>query len=107
MSAAFCRVTLLWMILTAPVSAQQVIQVHCGAGGTIASALTHTARLLTIVVHGTCNENLTIARDDVTLEGASVGGAIFGPDDTKHTIFISGAAPVTIQFLTLTGVPTG
>jgi parallel beta-helix repeat protein len=95
--------SLLGVSLTAPASAQQVIQVQCSAGGTIASALARPARSLTIVVHGTCNENVTIARDDVRLEGAPGGGTIFGPDDTKHTIFISGAARVTIQSLSVTG----
>jgi len=94
------------MATTAPASAQQTVQVHCGAGGTIASALARPARSLVIVVHGTCDENVTIARDDVTLEGAPGGGTVFGPDSTKHTIFVTGSR-VTIKSLSVTGGRNG
>lgn len=81
-------------------AAQHTIQVHCGAGGTIASALAHTARTLVIVVHGTCNENVTIARDDVTLKGAA-GATVSGPDATTDTITVTGAR-ITINSLSVT-----
>jgi hypothetical protein len=97
--------SLLTIYLTAPATARQTVQVHCGAGGTIASALTHPARALVIMVHGTCNENITIARDDVTLEGAP-GATISGPDATKNTITVTGSR-IAIKSLSVTGGSNG
>jgi hypothetical protein len=97
--------SLLTVAFAAPATAQQPVQVQCGAGGTIASALARPAGALVIVVNGTCNENVTIARDDVTLKGAP-GATISGPDSTKNTITVTGAR-ITIESLSVTGGSNG
>jgi hypothetical protein len=47
------------------------VTVDCAAGDSIQGALNHRATDLTIVVSGICEEDVTITRDNVTLEGAS------------------------------------
>ena len=59
---------------------------------------------LTITIEGTCQEQVTIDRDDVTLIGHSSGGGIAGPVGTPRTIVVSnGTSRVIIQNLTLSG----
>ena len=58
---------------------------------------------LTITVSGTCNENVTIIRNDVTLQGAAAGSGIAGPDTTLNTILIDGAQRVILDNLTVSG----
>jgi Right handed beta helix region len=71
--------------LPTPASALDSITlpVDCGRGQTIKSALSFTdflRRPLVLVVRGTCNENVAITRDDVTLQGdPGVGGTVNGP----------------------------
>lgn len=79
--------------------------VDCNSGGTIASALAYPAHALIVNVQGTCNENLTIGREDVTLLGAT-GATVSGPDNTRNTITVTGAR-VTIDNLIVTGGRNG
>ena len=85
------------------------VRVDCAAGQTIAHALGvgNERHALRVTVMGQCNENVSIARDDVTLEGDSViGGVVSGPDSSSDTIRITGSR-VTVRALTVTGGRNG
>jgi hypothetical protein len=107
----FWNARILWcglamaVAITSPATAQRTISVNCGAGHTIAAALANPARSLIITVHGSCSENVTIARDDVTLQGVA-GATVSGPDVTKNTITVAGAR-VVISTLTVMGGRNG
>lgn len=77
----------------------QVISVDCGAGS-IGSALARArpGGSLTITVVGTCTEDVTIARNDVTLQGS---GQVVGQ------ITVDGAQRVVITGVTVTGPGSG
>ena len=87
----------------------KTVNVGCADGDTIAEALRKGEdKSLVITVQGTCQENVTIARDDVTIEGDPVtGGGLTGPDPALHTISIDGARRVVIRNLTVTGGRNG
>jgi parallel beta-helix repeat protein len=91
-------------------SGPSLINVNCPQGQTITEALEQLVGAnnypVTIQVKGTCNENITIVRDDVTLIGDPSGGAINGPDLNKHTIDIR-AGRTVIDSLTVTGGRAG
>lgn len=70
------------------------LTVDCGGGQSIANALANNGGPLIVTVQGTCNEHVTIARDDVTLEGD--GAAIAG------SVTIDGGRRVVVANLTIT-----
>ena len=76
--------------------------VNCGTDtiGDVLAAATPGGRL-TITINGTCTENVTITRDDVTLEGNG------GSDVVDGQISINGARRVMIKNLTVTGPGAG
>ena len=79
--------------------------VDCSKGQTISSAIARgdASKPLVINVRGTCNEHVTISRDDVTLRGQPGGGAtVTGPDASLDTILIL-KDNVNIEDLTVTG----
>src|SRR5262247_1423870 len=75
-------------------SKDRTVNVDCGAGDTIAKALTKgdDRKSLTILITGICNENVVINRSDVKLAAAA----------TVDTIRVTGNR-VTIDGLTVTG----
>jgi parallel beta-helix repeat protein len=80
-----------------------VKKVDCTKGQTITDALQKfDAKPITIEVKGTCNENVTIDRDDVTLIAHPSGGAISGVEPFDATIIVNGDRTV-IDGLTVTG----
>lgn len=80
------------------------VTVDCSAGQSITDVLQIVSGSpLTITVSGTCNENVTITRNDVTLRGAAAGSGITGPDTTLDTILIDGAQRVILDTLTVSG----
>jgi len=81
------------------------VEVDC-AVGTIADALKNPGNLLTIMVKGTCNENVTIARDTVTLQADPAGGEVHGPNSNLATITVAGQ-DVLIDGLRVTGGRNG
>jgi parallel beta-helix repeat protein len=85
------------------------ILVRCERGETVAKALTLRRGQVpvVIVVKGTCQESVTITRDDVTLRGAREGSSIVGTDLEQDTILIDGAHRVTIENLALRGERNG
>jgi hypothetical protein len=60
------------------------------------------ARPLTLLIRGTCSENVTIVRDDVTLQGEP-GAAVEAADPAQAAIRIDGARRVRIQGLSVRG----
>jgi hypothetical protein len=78
-------------------------------GQTISSAIERgdARKPLVVLVRGTCNEHVTISRDDVTLRGQPGGGAtVTGPDASLDTILIL-KDTVNIEDLTVTGGNNG
>lgn len=75
--------------------------VDCAAGKTITDALRRArpGRPLLVIIEGTCQEDVEITADDVTLQGGS--GAVDGQ------ITIDGARRVVIDGLTVTGNGNG
>ncbi|MCM2312861.1 MAG: right-handed parallel beta-helix repeat-containing protein [Steroidobacteraceae bacterium] len=79
--------------------------VDCSRGQKIANALRQGdfRKPLVVVVRGTCNEHVSISRDDVTLRGRPGSGAtVNGPDSGTDTIVIL-KDTVNIEDLTVTG----
>lgn len=87
-------------------SGPAAVTVDCAAGQTIAAALATPGTPLTITVVGTCNENVVINRDDVTLTAGAAGAGVNGPSATANAINIL-ADRVTIDGLTVTGGSSG
>ena len=84
-----------------------VKQVNCSKGQTITRALEESdGNPITIQVKGTCDDNVEIVRDDVTLIADPSGGTIDGPDPNKNTIGVK-AARTVIDGLTVTGGRSG
>lgn len=82
-------------------------QVNCDEGKTIAEALEQAGdHELVIVVNGTCQENVVIARGRVTLLAGHSGAGVNGPNLQASTILVRGAH-VTIDGLTVTGGASG
>lgn len=83
------------------------VEVDCAIGQTISQALQSLSTSLTIVVKGTCNENVVVARDVVTLQADPVaGGTVNGPVSTLATITVAGQ-DVLIDGLQVTGGRNG
>jgi hypothetical protein len=80
--------------------ADQSVTVTCGTD-TIAAALANAAPdgRLTITVNGTCTENVTIERNQVTLKG----GAVAGTGAAQPVIDILGARGIVIDNMTVQG----
>jgi parallel beta-helix repeat protein len=81
------------------------LPVDCGRGSTITKALSFTDLLhrpLVLAVRGTCNENVTITRDDVTLQGAP-GASVSTTNASQPAINVKSATRVLIDGLTVNG----
>jgi Periplasmic copper-binding protein (NosD) len=90
---------------TASALADLVINVNCAGGSSIGRALDRPTvfdRRLVLVVSGTCNENASIARDDVVVRAAG-GGGVAATDATKPAILVDGAKRVALENLVVTG----
>jgi parallel beta-helix repeat protein len=85
-------------------SKDRTVTVDCASGDTIARALTRgdDRKSLTILISGTCSENVVINRSDVKLSSATSGATVVGPDATLDTIRVTGSR-VTIDGITVTG----
>jgi hypothetical protein len=81
--------------------------VDCDHGETITRALRFVRPGDTIVIEGTCNENLLLSSptghyNGVTLDGQGAA-TISGPDPTLNVIELTGVSRFTIRGLTITG----
>jgi parallel beta-helix repeat protein len=96
-----------FLVLLAPalVMAQSLltIRVNCDRGQSVQSALNLLFVPATIVVTGTCHENIEIKKDDVTIKG----GTFVGPDPNQNTIQVHAARRVLITGATVTGANHG
>jgi hypothetical protein len=79
--------------------------VDCGAGQTVTAALAQAAnrRAVTIVISGVCTESVTIARDDVTLIGASPVDGLQAPASGASPVAVVGGQRVNLRQVTLQG----
>lgn len=92
-----------WYSVGPGIPVSNSITVDCSAGQTISHALQQIpGNPLTITVKGTCNENVQIIRDDVTLIGHPSGGGVNGIDPHNDTIWVR-ASRTIIDSLTITG----
>ncbi len=74
------------------------VTVNCTAGKKIADALAQGATDIRVV--GTCNENVEIRRDDVSIEGVNNSATVIG------SLFINGVNRITIKKLIVQGAAT-
>ena len=92
----------------APDFSPLVVNVNCTAGQKISDALNQTpGRPLTINVTGPCTENVTITRDDVTLQGVAANTLITAANSAASTIAVAGGRRVTLARLDLRGGTNG
>lgn len=89
-------------------SKDRTIVVDCASGDTVARALTRgdDRKSLTILVSGTCTENIVINRSDVKLAAAAPGATLVGPDGALDVIRVTGSR-VTIDGIAVTGGRNG
>ena len=84
-----------------------VKKVNCTKGQTITRALQGLDFIpITIQVKGTCSENVTIDRDDVTLKADPLGGTVIGFNPNEPTISVR-AFRTVIDGLTISGGRVG
>jgi len=81
--------------------------VNCDNGDTITGSLQFVRPGDTLIISGTCNENLFLTSltgqfNGLTLDGQGTA-TIFGPDSTLNVIEITGVSGFTIRGLTITG----
>jgi hypothetical protein len=95
--------------MIAPASAQTIsFTVDCASGQSIEQAVTRgdARKPLLVIVRGTCNESVTISRDNVTLRGdPELGGTVVGVAG-RDTILVY-ANWVELDELTIVGGTTG
>ncbi|MEI9479068.1 MAG: right-handed parallel beta-helix repeat-containing protein [Deltaproteobacteria bacterium] len=104
MGLALLVIGFLGLIVPSLAAAQQpTIKVNCNKGESVQSALDNLTGPATIVVKGTCHENVVIKKDDVTIEG----GTFLGPDPNQNTIHVQGARRVLITGATIGGERNG
>ena len=89
-------------------SQDRTVTVDCASGDTIAKALMRgdDRKSLTILVSGTCSENVVINRSDIKLAAGAPGATVSGPDATLDTIRVTGSR-VTIDGITVTAGRNG
>lgn len=81
------------------------INVNCGAGQTIAGALARANAIpgnVAITIHGVCEETVNIARDNITLQGATRDDGIRAPSGEPWAVSIKGQHGVRLANLTIT-----
>jgi parallel beta-helix repeat protein len=81
--------------------------VDCDRGETITRALRFVEPGETLIIHGTCNENLLLSSPTGRYNGLTLDGqgtaTIAGPDATLNVIELTGVSEFTIRGLTITG----
>ena len=82
--------------------------VNCDANySTVQSALNGLTGPATIIVSGTCTENLQITKDDVTITGATSATTIQPADLDLPTILVQGASRVALSNMIVEGDSAG
>jgi parallel beta-helix repeat protein len=86
------------------------LTVDCGSGASINGTLSRPTlfdRRLVVTVNGTCNENVTLQRDDVVLRAQTSGSGVNATDAPQPPILINGATRVLLDGLTVVGGNNG
>ncbi len=81
-----------------------IVRVDCSTGKTLASAVAKAAKrrgAVTVTFAGTCEERITIARDDFTLQGDEATSTIVG------SVRVDGVSRVTLEGFTVRDTPPG
>src|SRR5262245_42797946 len=84
----------------------RAVNVNCNvAGQSITNALKRyvPGNGLLINFSGTCNENIDIFRDDITIRGTTPTATINGPNNADSVIQLDGARRVRLESFTVTG----
>lgn len=83
----------------------QTFTVDCSLGQTISQAVLRgdERKPLVLRIRGTCNENVSINRDDVSLVGEPPAGAIVAAPGAGNAITVTGAHRILIDRLTVQG----
>ena len=76
------------------------LTVDCGAGETIADAMSQAQSGDTIMITGTCNENVVVTKDDITLDGGG-SAVIDGSGVDLWAIDVTGRQKVTVEGLSV------
>jgi hypothetical protein len=86
----------------------QTFAVDCAKGQTISAALDKgdSRKPMVLIVQGTCNENVAITRDDVTLQGDATKSALINGPSGLPTITVR-ASRVTLDRLAVRGGTQG
>ena len=76
--------------------------VDCGAGETIKATMAQAQPGDTIMITGTCNENVVVSQDSITLAGEGQDSTVIdGSNDDAAAILVKGHRNVTIKDLTV------
>jgi parallel beta-helix repeat protein len=105
-TASLATAAILAWPTTASALKDLVIDVNCASGDRIARALDRPNvldRRMVIVVNGTCNENVVIERDDVTLKAGTSGGGVSAADAANPAIHVNGARRILVENLNVVG----
>jgi parallel beta-helix repeat protein len=91
------------ILLLLPTSAAAQVHVHCDEGQSLQRAINVSRDRETILVSGTCDENVTIpaGKDRMTLDGGGTATIRGGLDPTSAAVSISGR-DITIRAFTIT-----
>jgi len=109
-AAAFSAAAFLACPTVASALSDLPLTVDCGSGASINGALSRPTlfdRRLVVTVSGTCNENVTLQRDDVVLRAQTSGSGVNATDATQPAILIDGARRVLVDGLTVVGGNNG
>src|ERR1041385_9116647 len=104
----FCMLAVFAVAMYVPkVSAQATKQVDCDHGDSITATLQSVHRGDTVVISGTCTENVLISDTTghyagVTLDGQGTA-TIAGPGPTLNAVELTDVSGFTIRGLTITG----
>jgi hypothetical protein len=116
--SSFCvwAVLILAVAMNVPTASAQSTQandhattkyVNCDNGETITAALPFVRPGDTLIISGTCNENLLLSSSSGAYNGLTLDGqgtaTIAGPDPTLNVIELAGVSGFTIRGLTITG----
>jgi len=84
-----------------PTAAPPAVDVDCGAGDSLADALAEHGGGTTYQVQGTCMERVSIANDDVTIDGG--GAAVLDAANAPEVpvVHVVGARDVTLRDITV------
>jgi len=92
-----------FLFLIAAEFATAQVRVNCTRGQSVQTAIDKATGPTTIVVTGTCTENLIIKKDDITLQG----GTYLPADPAQNTILVQGARRILITGVTVSGGRNG